>query len=145
MQFNGRPLPLDDDVRTLLAASRADKDPRTSAAISLLLSHSVTPTELGRLRWNDVDLAAGSIRLIRTDGRAERVDIGDFVIRQLVAVRQTAEDPKVFANPSGMSLPLSALFKALLGRTQLSKYVIQDFVLWSLHQTAAVRKSVSYV
>ncbi len=130
-----------DHIRTLLALSRRDDDPRTSAALTLILWLCLTLSELKRLCWPDCDFSSRSLRVFH-DGKLERVPLSDLVVAQLLAIRQVATHSRVFG-PATSHPTVNDLLQRLLVRANLPGYTIDDLLRWSCSQSIAVRQSIA--
>ncbi len=137
------PLPSDDEIRRLLAASRADSDPRASASVSLLLFATLRLRELRRLSWPDVDFSAGDIWVRCRNGSSELLPMPNLLTQQLLAVRGMSAKRRVFAASERCPMELEPLLERLLSRAGLSSYHLHDLTRWSFKQTPETRKGVA--
>jgi hypothetical protein len=135
-----RPLPSDNDVRLLLGSSRSNPDPRSSAAITLLLTCSITPCHLDRLKWSQLDVRLGTLVLSKRRGEEK---LTELTIRQLLAIAPSSASGKIFGATDQFPQSLNSLLASTLKTPSLSAYTINDFVRWSRLQSDSVRLSIA--
>lgn len=136
----------DDEVRRLVEAcgGKDMRDRRDEAVVRLMLETGMRAGEVLALTVDDVDVARGTVRVVRGhDGRARVVPFGPHTARALdryVRARRThrlAHTPALWLGDRGKSLAYFGLRNTLQHRAELAG--IKGFHLQVLRHTAASR------
>jgi site-specific recombinase XerD len=105
-----------DDIRKLLGACITRRD---RAVILLMVDTGLRRAEVCALKWEDVDLSDGLVRVVRgKGGKARSVVVGATTRRALLAYRRSIAPPAssaLFQTPEGQHMTPNGL-RSLLGR-----------------------------
>lgn len=142
MTPNASPIPNDNEVCSVLSASRIDPDPRAAPAISLILGYYVTARQLQELKWSDIKSHTAVIR--GPKGAPPRgINLTRLVARELIPVfQQRVRAPRPFGKSMPAAPTIAQLLNSVLVRAGLGKFTPDDFARWSLAQRESIRISV---
>ena len=132
----------DEQVRRISGESIHCPDRRTRPALCFMLSQVIPISTLDRLRWTQLNRAAGSI----VDPRG-RKGVGAFwvspFLRQHIDRLPSGRSPFIFGPVAPAAPKLSALFSDLLLKSGLESFGPKDILTWARNQSPAVRKSTA--
>ncbi|MFB3813092.1 MAG: hypothetical protein ACE14L_03195 [Terriglobales bacterium] len=137
-------VPTDETIKRVLEKSRAMRDKRATAAVSLVLHLSLAPCRLERLRWTDLNPETATIAFRGRDGSQVR-PITPLIVQQLLELKRTSRTPLIFGKPDREAPSLSALVTAVLAQAGAPHWRPSDLVRWSRLQTAQVRRALATV
>jgi len=137
-----RPIPSHDDIRRLLGVSRNSLDPRSSAAITLILAHGFNENEIDHIRWSNVDLRRGS--LVRTSRKRQAVEpLTELTVRQLLALKPYSASGRIFRPTKTHPTSLRNLLASVMQAAGLAHLATHDLVEWSRLQSQSVRLAIA--
>jgi integrase len=129
-----------DECRDLLAAAKANDSPRIHPLVVLALATGARETELMRLRWTNVDLANGFLRITKTKNRDPKTcpvrglaleTLRDWARSQV----RTLGGDYVFGKPGVVYSPAGPHFPRKRWETVRDAAHLQDFRFHDLRHT----------
>lgn len=128
----------DEHVKQLLRAALRLPDPRAPAAVSLLLSQSLTTAQLSRVSWRDFDLQNRMLRIRFSRTRIEDIPLSNWMVTQFRRIPVGCE-VRIFAPTQPTQPHLKDLLARILLTAKLNHLCVESFVAWSKTQTPRVR------
>lgn len=115
------------DVLDEMTAERIE-NPSAIAAVRLLLLTGCRLNEIMKLRWEDIDLADGALRLPDSKTGARRVHVGQAVLDQLATIARDPFNPHVIAGtlPGRPLSDLQPFWRRVRARAGLKDVRIHD-------------------
>lgn len=129
---NGRsfmtPADLDRVGTALSSAEIEGEDPVAIAAIRFLILTGRRQSDLAAIRWSDVDVGRGCLRLITTDGQERFILLSPPALAVLASLQRSRPDEPVFArDKAAAKLPgLAKVWRRVTTRAGFPDLKIQD-------------------